>query len=676
MPNPRPASSTRKTPSFDFIFGRYTESDLEIPYFQVSMSFSDASQYLRLVTEMPGAESMNWKIEELFQRDIDWSRVERKIVPYLRQQSHPQFFNSLTIALLPMEGDEVQTFANGTTWNAPILNDEGAFSSGKLAEFGPIKCGYWSTWERVGDDGARIGQISWNTRQVCGIAIDGQHRLAAIKSLAQSSSQVGNESSVPVILIVLHPDLGFTGTQTRQGLVETLRQLFIDLNKHARVVSRARQILLDDRDPASICVRTLVGSQLKDGRDEINDTPPSLPLSLVDWHSEQAKFDSGPYVTTILGLDWIVARTLSIKPFHDMMAFDTIERDISRLETRLEISLDGARTRLAECRRHIRPFSFVDEPVNELAVIAGGFSKKWSASLVYILSSFLPYERVIGLRLDEESLTPEFANWYALRQHADDGGTPATSLLSRFENRIANRENNPIPSVDLIDCLENCNTYKLHNFPLAFTVVFQRALFLAYLQYTKVTSAMLEDLSEEDEELDLDELIDGESGAPDAGNENHQELERAREFTQSLNDFLRLEPDVLTSEFEFPVGENRFDLLWLSSFVQPESRAIDFTQAASKRGADLILLIVIFSAYLRVGISADYDQLITRTESGSGGLDKKLQQCLGRMKRADGSIAARILSSRDLEIDDDLLHEQIDLRSRWIWSVLCRRHAG
>ena len=76
MARPQAATTVRKTPNFDFIFGRYSYSNSAVPYFQVSMSFDDISRYLTLVSEMPGAAAMNWRVEELFQRDIDWKRVQ------------------------------------------------------------------------------------------------------------------------------------------------------------------------------------------------------------------------------------------------------------------------------------------------------------------------------------------------------------------------------------------------------------------------------------------------------------------------------------------------------------------------------------------------------------------------------------------------------------------------
>ncbi len=202
MPGPKAAPTVQKTRNFDFLFGRYCHSSWTIPYFQISMTFTDAANCLRLVNEMPGSAAMNWKIEELFQRDIDWGRVEGKIVPYLKKQTEPQFFNSLTIALLPIRSDKLGTFDPKEHWHAPSLDGEDQFATGTVRHFGPITCGYWANWSEPSDDNARLGQLCWNTEQICGVAIDGQHRLAAIKQVVAPGFDGHRRSSVPIILIV------------------------------------------------------------------------------------------------------------------------------------------------------------------------------------------------------------------------------------------------------------------------------------------------------------------------------------------------------------------------------------------------------------------------------------------------------------------------------------------
>ena len=631
MAKPQSATTVRKTPNFDFIYGRYSYSHFAVPYFQVSMSFGDISRYLNLVSEMPGASAMNWKVEELFQRDIDWGRVTREIVPYLKQREQPHFFNSLTIALLPIRNESVVDYS-ASDFHPPALDNEQHLA---VRHFGPLSCGYWQAWTQLEEDNARLGQLCWNTKEVCGVAIDGQHRLAAIKELGATMGT----SSVPVILVVLHPTLGYVGKGVT-AVIETLRRLFIDLNKHARTVSRARQILLDDRDPSSICVRAFIGSQLTSGDDELTSSTPRVPLSLVDWHSEQARFDDGPYVTTILGTDWAIARILNIRPFEDPMAHDQIDRLITRLE-RLDITLTDARSRNDECRKHDRPFGFSDD---DLGVIAKGFRAKWSAPLIYLLTRLSPYRELIDLRRSRDTLRPEFANWYALKMSADDAktATKASHLLTQYESELSNRSKDPIAPGDLVSAVQECNKLKRRRH-LAFAVVFQRALFLAYLLYTRVSAQMIEQLGDV-VEIEIDS--DGQTEA-DVGTDTVAEMARAESLVDALNHVIRKEPAFLKADCEFPVDKKNFDRFWLCSLVDPAG-PIDFTQGASTRAADFLLLIGLFWSYRSVeGLKAgDFELLMNRADNASEGLDLKLSQCLQRMYVGESSIAGRIMKSR------------------------------
>ena len=678
MPKPRAASTVRKTPNFDFIFGRYSHSNYKIPYFQVTMSFNDAATYLRLVSEMPGAASMEWNIEELFQREIDWRRVERKIVPYLKQQNQAQFFNSLTIALVPIKGAEIGAFSGVGDWHAPSLEGEEVFDSDNIMKFGPITCGYWGHWDDASEDNARLGQLCWNTQETCGIAIDGQHRLAAIKELVGSGDDIYNRSSVPVIFIVLDPTLGYSEEPTRNNLINTVRGLFIDLNKHAQKVSRARQILLDDRDPAAICVRALVGDRLVSGKDELDSDPPELPLSLVDWHSERALFNEGPYLTTILGLDWAVAKVLGIKPFEDPMAFDAIGKLIDRLEQRLGIALNEARTRLEECSRYERPFSFVDEPinevdepVNELQRIGEGFTSKWSSPMTCLLTVFRPYRQLIDIRESYGSLSPEFCNWFAMKQTADEarGAGRAEHILSDYERNLANRDEDPIAASDLAEIVNKCKEHKIA-FPLAFTVVFQRALILAYLQFVKITQTMVDRLAES-AEVDLDDL----SESDDIQDSAPHEYRRADEFVKAMNEMIRKEPEFLKLAYEYPfdLERDKYDRFWLSSFATPDG-PIDFSQVASSRASDILLLAAMFWLYKEnlEEDEADFSLLMSRADDATSGIDLRLQQCLNRMWAGEQSIAARILRSRDREESDENKWAEIEYRAAWLWDVISR----
>ena len=110
MPIPKGSVTVHATDSFDFIYGRFQLSGgWTIPYLSTVMTFRQASESLDLVTEFPGWESIQWRLEELFQRDIDWPRVERQIVPYLTNSNQPRFFNSLTVGPYTGPGQNVRS---------------------------------------------------------------------------------------------------------------------------------------------------------------------------------------------------------------------------------------------------------------------------------------------------------------------------------------------------------------------------------------------------------------------------------------------------------------------------------------------------------------------------------------------------------------------------------------
>lgn len=662
---PQPAKKLRQTPNFDFLFGKYGHSEITIPYLQVNMSFSDAAAYLSLVSDMPGSSSMEWGIHELFQREIDWKRVEQRIVPYLKGEKNPQFFNALTIALLPFKDAALHDFTE-PHWEPPPLQGQQGF--GKIASFGPITCGFWQEWDTIDEEGAGLGQLAWNLNQVTGVAIDGQHRLAAIKSAVQGRTASYMESAIPVIFVVLDPELGYTGPTGKDGVISTLRQLFIDLNKHAKVPSRGRQILLDDRDPASICVRSCVGGKLRHGREELLEDPPRLPLSLVDWHSEQAKFSESPYVTTVLGLDWIVGQILNISPLQDMMAYDDLGNKITTLQRYLEIDLQRASDRIKEDERYERPFEF---EIDELEQIGQGFGAVWSKPLVHLLTGLAPYCELVEMREKTRSLSPEFANWYALRERAEEvkHNKEAEKLLDQFEKEIANREQQPIAPADFRAAVEEIGDLKQRR-GLAFTVVFQRALILAYRTFVRVPSSMIADGTAQ--ELSLSDLED-ESNDSGGLEDSDRREQRAKELVRALNTVINREPGFLFKDCEFEVEDGSVvDRLWVGSFAQMEG-AIDFSQAASKRGADWLLMVCFIWLFVEKEKVASFDRLVERMDDDSGGLARKMRECFNRMSHTDAnSVAKRVLAGREQDINDENARRLVIERMKWFWNVLSR----
>lgn len=670
---PPPIANVPSTPDFDFISGTYGESKTPITYFLTTMSFGEAAENLTLVSDLPGSADIPWKIEELYQRDIDWARVTKKIVPYLKNTEAPQFFNAITVALLPVKNNMIVGL-NDSNWSAPVLRSVADFNNGCIENFGPISCGYWGKWVKVTDPGAKLGRICWNKKEIAAVAIDGQHRLAAIKEYSRGGR---NENSrLPVILIVAHPKLGSTGINTNETMLTVTRKLFIDLNKNSVKVGRARQILLDDSDPVSECTRSLVGESLNRGDSEISSN--RLPLSVIDWHSEKAKFETGPYLTTILGLDWVVSQVLDMDPIQDSMNYEKIEKTLTGLERSLGIDLKSAKDKLETAKSCECPFEFSvinnvngqDDEANQsdIDLITSGFRDSWSPAIVYLLTNLIPYKQILKQRKDDDSLSPEFCNWWvAYSQSEGSASQRASEVLERIKDALKDKK---IPSLTPAKFQENLG---LHNqikneFPLAFTVVFQRALFHAFIQFRKIDIVD----SGDEENGDSDYGSGNEDGPTQSVSYGKTRLESAKILVDSINKITNRH-EFFSKSFCCELSE--VENFWTYSFLKEDASIIDFSNAASMRAAELLLAAGCLELVFKSGKykSRDFDKLwvdILNSEI----TDKilfKLNQACNKMK-GDTGFAGKIanLRSEKKKGIDELREKEVRVRLDLLWKAI------
>ena len=693
-----PIAETPATPHFDFLYGRYHLSSWAIPYFSTVMSLRDAASCLRLASDFAGSDEIQWRLDELYQREVDWPRVERQIVPYLRDLEQPQFFNSLTIALLPTGhslSDTEHAFSAERSWQPPGLGQPDRFE--KILNVGPISCGYWSTWSDFATAEARSGQIRWNPDEVFAVALDGQHRLAAIQQFVTHPRVPPaplRATSVPVIFVVLDPQFGYEAPGAR-SLVDVLRGMFIDLNQHAKIPSRARRILLDDRDPFSVCVRALVGETVTGDIADLDATPPRLPLALVDWHTEQAKFDDGPYVTTILALDWAVSALLGAKPVRNFMDYGAIRNQVKVLSRWLKIRMDKAYERLENLESvKLQPFSYSDSPDNdELDLISTAFQRFWNPAFISLLTEFSPYSELIELRRVGGTLTLDFSNWYRLyhQQRQDPYDGRATQEYNQFVGRLQLGER-PIGEEKLRRLFAEIEAHKRS---LALNVVFQRAYFLAFREWIRVQDADLYDLEPSEDTGPFDEDTDDEEDEvpPDATEESdaeapHAELEtegegaaafateihrRTGEFLSCLNAVVECEPDILQHDFVIERDDGSRQRFWAGTLSLPDE-TIDFTQGASNRAKEILFWIVAMQMYTRhtdPGAASDFEAFWGETlEPEWLSYMKRVKRSVDRFTKEERSAGGRILKAKGDEFDEDASREEARWRMEWLWTVL------
>ncbi len=385
--------------------GSFNLSQTPIPYYQAVFTLEEVSKQLELVENLPSDLRSKWRLEELFQREIDWDRVEAEIVKgYLQRPEKLKFFNSLTVALLPL--DEKRMLANtyGDTPQEPDLKDSYRKKPWVVTNVGGVQV--------VTNTDTPHGYIRWNPKRIFPATIDGQHRLAALRTLFNQGnlSVSALETKISVLFLVLDPRVGFDIgkmelAKEENPVLTVVREVFIDLNKHAEPVERARRILLDDQDIESCCLRQLLATRVgerEEGR---------LPLGVVHWqHDVGAKFNvgkkTGPFVTTVELLFLVLKDLFALVKPKDPLEEDEVRKFVKSVENALGVSNVIAADPLKYTgmksleqyveRQHIeREVPFANLPATYLRAAVEGFNKQFRPLIVGVLTRFKVYKEFI-----------------------------------------------------------------------------------------------------------------------------------------------------------------------------------------------------------------------------------------------------------------------------------------
>jgi len=505
---PTPIQANPTTPDFYFLGGSYDSAKFTVPFFSCNLKFEDASKYLSLAEEVPGMNDIGTNIQELYQRQINWKKVSDGLTPYVISDQI-KFMNAITVVLVPKISLGLPFAADFQVAQEFTPPDVAAGTQSSVV-VGPITLGFYGpALNQQGNldpslPGAQLGAMAWNPDQVHAIAIDGQHRLAAIKKAVSANganqAQSLKTSRVPVLFILLDHKAGYRNPESSEiSSLNVVRRIFTDLNKHAVKPSRARLILLDDQSPQAECVRALIGTAIANDASSLDDEMPRLPLSLVDWVTEQAKFDSGPFVTTVLGIDWFISEALNLKEVKSGIDFDDIRTNLSRLKTGLGVEIASELQMLNYLQEKQHPFNYEKKT---LEAIRRNFQVIYAKSVIELLTQFSPYKRLLSLRKNNGSLAHDWQQWFNLKLKAEFSKEPEDiANLNNFEEQLV-RQNPSMGGTSLQNVRNEINSLKSSN-ELAFAVVFQKAYFLAFLTSTKrtradFTSVLVNDLGEPD----------------------------------------------------------------------------------------------------------------------------------------------------------------------------------
>lgn len=499
---------------FDVMFGSYEVGRFRVPYMICTLSADECDSHLNLASEDAELTLASGKVEELFQRDIDHERVAQMADQYLsagNASQRPPFFNSITIALLYRgAGKDI----------APTKSQHDDHPH--QLECGPaLVRWYQSHSEEPGiPRPGSFGTLYWNKYGVKAVAIDGQHRLAALQLLAQRNPAAAKKIRVSLIVLLLDEKFGVKADGKSQ--IELMRSLFIDLNKHAQRVSRARQLLLDDSEPLAVSLRATIGPELRFQATQVKDEnlpigsagefSAKLPLSLVDWHGEQrAKVDTGPYVVSVLGLEWALEQLCKSKRFGNRMV------DLAPLSENAELLngtpqqakeyFIGVREKLASW---LRATPEIDKGIRQaesnrvsfhpdsdtVRIMGESIAATWGPAITKLICTAAPYRRLVDHAITHSLLNGQFSAWYQASYALDNAAPPAIPALEESKQRLEQQMDaaEPGKSQKFRDRLDFINhevksipdkgaSGKLETEPhLLFSLTGQRAMFLALRQ--------------------------------------------------------------------------------------------------------------------------------------------------------------------------------------------------
>ena len=201
-------------------------------YYVVKMSARELVDNVQLAKGILG-ESSQRTLDEEIQRKLIETRVCKEIVIYLKRQPY-RFFSSIVVAALhgkpmfyPVEITEDPQFV--------IFRDD----------------------QRLND---AFGLLKFDGTQKY-YALDGQHRLSAIKTLLDPTNELFDGSpedfeNDEFSVIVVVP----SQSDSNDTFIQKYRRLFTNLNRYAKGTDKATDIMLDEDDTFAIVTRKLISN--------------------------------------------------------------------------------------------------------------------------------------------------------------------------------------------------------------------------------------------------------------------------------------------------------------------------------------------------------------------------------------------------------------------------------
>jgi len=277
-----PSADQKYNQTFRGFFGKFgTGAGSQVIYLQSTIK-PNQLENISLISDLPDSET--WSIRDLFQRDVDNQRVTGSILPYFQAEDKVKFFNPLTLTVLPFnpEEDKIQGQIP-TIKEATETIEKRKYSVYELPD--RYKFSHLGTGKEKLE---HFGKLEWNSDQAKIIAIDGQHRLSALKKFYIDTNHKKSflEWRIPVVIVALRA--APKSKPSHENVLDIVRSIFVYINTQAKPPNETRQILLSDESINSICTQELLEKSHKnDVASDGNTDDTILPLLFFDWRGEE-----------------------------------------------------------------------------------------------------------------------------------------------------------------------------------------------------------------------------------------------------------------------------------------------------------------------------------------------------------------------------------------------------
>ena len=386
-------------PGFYGEFG--TGGNTQIFFVQCGIRPADLKK-VTLIGEIPGSES--WSVRDLFQRDVDVGRVTNSLLPYLHDNTKVKFFNPLTLTLLPIDSANHQIITE-----IPSLEIREQQEKDTKWIYHEV-ADYYRFRHLSGHP--EWAYVDWNDANTRIVAIDGQHRLSALKRYFDdaSNSSIGEDFFKWTIPVVIFGLKALDVNAPSMTLLDVIRNIFIYINTQAKPPNDARQILLTDESINAICAQELLEYAHENDVLEVRErSSEKVPLLFFDWRGEEEEGKRR----------WSPAALKLIEEINNWFQYYLLGEDFSTQQKIAFCVTPVHRLQEAFVRKGLRP--------RDARAVREIFAKEMRPGIAFFLEHFEPYRKYISeireleRKMNEESDIAKFA-FYQLRFGSNRGG--------------------------------------------------------------------------------------------------------------------------------------------------------------------------------------------------------------------------------------------------------------